>query len=62
MAEDKKKVYVTQGGAGEGMGILAAVILIGIGFVIVAASLRDDKAAINVNVDRPKVEAPSSDK
>jgi hypothetical protein len=65
MAEEKEKVYVTQGGEGGGMGMLAGVlivVLIGIGFLFAAGALREDKAAIDVNVDLPKVDAPKSDK
>lgn len=56
MTDDKKKVYVTHGGAGEATGILAAVLLIGIGLLVVAATLRDNKS-MDVNVDLSKVGA-----
>jgi hypothetical protein len=59
--QEKEKIYVTQAGDGGGMGMLAGVlvvVLIGVGLLFAAGALREDRAAIDVNVDLPKVDAP----
>lgn len=64
MAE-KEKVYITEGGGGEGMGMLAGilvVVLIGVGLLFASGALRTDDGTIDVNVKVPKIDAPGDGK
>jgi hypothetical protein len=59
-----KKVYVTNGGSGVSVGLIAgilAVVLIGLAVLFFSGALNFEKRTVDVNVEAPKVDAPRLD-